>query len=160
MMRFPPFGHPFRRFPPFRLPISKVSAFPVTHFEGSRLSGHPFQRFPPFWSPILKVSAFLITHFEGFGFRSTSTGRNWRVASPFGRVFGRTELVLWLFFRFFGSWTEFRGSRHHFEDSGVLKSCERNWVPDLNDPRFKVPSGSQFGIGIPGLISNHVPANT
>ncbi|CAB4446907.1 unnamed protein product [Rhizophagus irregularis] len=68
-------GRPFRRFPPFRSPISKVPAFPVTHFEGSRLSGRPFGRFPPFRSPISKVPtfrspvskipAFPVAHFEG-----------------------------------------------------------------------------------------------
>ncbi|PKY51650.1 hypothetical protein RhiirA4_468813, partial [Rhizophagus irregularis] len=38
------FGHPFRKFSHFRSPISEVPAFPVTHFEGSRISGHPFWR--------------------------------------------------------------------------------------------------------------------
>ncbi|CAB4429878.1 unnamed protein product [Rhizophagus irregularis] len=42
-----------------------VPAFPVTHFEGSRLFGHPFRKFSHFRSPISEVPAFPVTHFEG-----------------------------------------------------------------------------------------------
>ncbi|PKY59539.1 hypothetical protein RhiirA4_482352 [Rhizophagus irregularis] len=112
-----------------RSPISKVPAFPVAPFEGSRLSGRQFRRFPPFRSLIS------ISKVPGFEYWTKLL---------------RTKSVL----RLGGSWTEFRGPGHHFEgpghhfeDSGVLK------VSYLNDPGLlKVLSGSRFGIGTPEIM--------
>ncbi|CAB4425437.1 unnamed protein product [Rhizophagus irregularis] len=97
-----------------------VPAFPVAHFEGSgfRSTGRNWilKRFRQ--ATLKSVSSSRLLRFWDF---EVLDERNW-VTSPSGGVFGRTELVLRL------------GPGHHFEDSGVLKSCERNWVPDLNDP--------------------------
>ncbi|CAB4439220.1 unnamed protein product [Rhizophagus irregularis] len=68
-------------------------------------------------------SGFRSTGRIALGFRSSGISKYWtnEIGSP---RLPRTELVL----RLGGSWTEFRGPGHHFEDSGISKSCERNWL--------------------------------
>ncbi|PKY42464.1 hypothetical protein RhiirA4_456289 [Rhizophagus irregularis] len=123
-------------------PISKVPAFLVARFEGSHL---------------------LVTHFEGsclssrpFSFRRPkgSTGRNCFERNWYDETLGSGISKYW---------TNEIGLRNLWTDGisssawWILNKISRSWtsfrrVPDLNDLGLKVPSGSRFEIGTPGLI--------
>ncbi|CAB4429879.1 unnamed protein product [Rhizophagus irregularis] len=107
-----------------------VPAFPVTHFEGSRLFGHPFRKFSHFRSPISEVPAFPVTHFEG----SRISGHPFWRFPPF-----RSPISKVLAFPI----THFRGSRlsgHPFRRFSHFRS------PILEVPAFSVTHFESFRI--------------